>query len=1148
MLYPLKFEPLYKDYLWGGRELEKLGKDLPEGIVAESWEISSHKDGESIVKNGEYKGTKLTELIGSFGRDLLGHTVRERDLGKFPLLIKLIDAKDKLSVQVHPDNHYARINEYGEYGKNEMWYIVSAEPGAKIVYGVAPGVTKESFAAEVEEDKIESCLNYMEVSAGDAVNIPAGLVHAIGAGIVIAEIQQNSNVTYRVFDYNRTDNSGNRRPLHIEKALEVINFNNCNTSGKLSGTRVEIGEGSIKTCLMENKFFSVEKYELDGKAEEVADGSRFYTYTCLEGEGKIIYDGGAESISMGESILIPAALGTYIIEGKLQVIKSYVPNGEKQVLDLNGTWNMKRVGEEEVIRGTVPGSVYNDLLKAGKMEDPFYRDNEAAALELSKYSYQYERTFNIEDSQRKSDKLLLVCEGLDTLAEVYVNEVLIAKTNNMHRRYEFDIKAVVQVGENSIRVIFKSPLEFVEAKHLENPLWGVDNAVQGYPHLRKSHCMFGWDWGPQIPDMGIWRDIYIRSYNIAKLEDVYITQKHFDNSVQLNVRARLEKFGQGENAIKVVVTNPNGECIETAITAQNLEENIKIQIDNPKLWWPNGYGEQPLYKVQVILTGADIILDEKSDNIGLRTMTVSQETDQWGKSFAFNVNGISIFSMGADYIPEDNILARYSYEKTEKLIQNCVAANFNSIRIWGGAHYPEDYFYDLCDKYGLVIWHDFMFACAVYDLSEEFKENIAAELKDNIIRIRHHASLGLWCGNNEMETAWECWEFPKTAKLRTDYIKQFEVLFPEIVKKYDPATFYWSSSPSSGGSFDRANDENCGDMHDWSIWHGRKPFTDFRNRYPRFMSEFGMESFPNIKTVESFTIPEDRNIFSYVMESHQKCHNGNETTLSYIAQYFKYPKDFKSLLYTSQILQAEGIKYGVEHWRRNRGRCMGAIYWQLNDCWPVASWASIDYYGRWKALHYAAKKFFAPVLISACEEGTKASIHVSNETMRKVSGMVNCKLRDNKSKIIEGFSRQIEVEALTSMKCMDLDFSKSLNCIERMRNLYLEFEFIVDNKVVSSGTVMFVKPKHFNFADPQLKVDINEMEDRFVLNVSSDAYAKFVELDMTEVDGIFSDNYFDLSAGELKNIEIKKSDMSKLVSIEELKNQIKVRSVYDMFV
>jgi mannose-6-phosphate isomerase len=331
LLYPLKFEPLYKDYLWGGRELEQLGKELPQGIVAESWEISTHPDGESVVSNGEYKGLKLTEMINKFGRDLIGHGLEKKDIDKFPLLIKLIDAKDRLSVQVHPKDEYALVNENGEYGKNEMWYIVSAKQGAKIVYGVVPGITRESFEAAVKGDNIDSCLNYMDVSAGDAVNIPAGLVHAIGAGIVIAEIQQNSNTTYRVFDYNRADKNGNKRPLHIEKALDVIDFNNCNTNGKLKGITIEIGEKAKKTYLVANKFFSVEKYDIEGSVEEKAEGSRFFTYTCLKGEGKIRHQGCIETISMGESVLIPATLGTYSIEGSLQLIKSYVPDVEKNV-------------------------------------------------------------------------------------------------------------------------------------------------------------------------------------------------------------------------------------------------------------------------------------------------------------------------------------------------------------------------------------------------------------------------------------------------------------------------------------------------------------------------------------------------------------------------------------------------------------------------------------------------------------------------------------------------------------------------------------------------------------------------------------------------------------------------------------------------
>lgn len=350
MLYPLKFKPVYKDYLWGGRELEKFGKKLPEGITAESWEISSHPDGEGIVSNGEYKDISLTELVKKLGRSLIGNSLSDKDLNKFPLLIKLIDANDRLSVQVHPEDEYARVHENGEYGKNEMWYIVSAKPGARIVYGVKDGVTKEKFAEAVKEDKIDSCLNYMDVFAGDTVNIPAGLIHAIGAGILIAEIQQNSNTTYRVFDYNRTDKNGNKRPLHIEKALEVIDFNNCNTKGKLKGFKVKLGENSTKTYLVANEYFSVEKYSLNGNVNEIADGSKFFTYTCLEGEGEICYADKIEKLSKGQSVLIPASLGSYSLSGKMELIKAYVPNVEKDVIEPLIKTGFSR---EEVMRGIV---------------------------------------------------------------------------------------------------------------------------------------------------------------------------------------------------------------------------------------------------------------------------------------------------------------------------------------------------------------------------------------------------------------------------------------------------------------------------------------------------------------------------------------------------------------------------------------------------------------------------------------------------------------------------------------------------------------------------------------------------------------------------------------------------------------------------
>lgn len=815
-------------------------------------------------------------------------------------------------------------------------------------------------------------------------------------------------------------------------------------------------------------------------------------------------------------------------------------------IDLNGIWKMKSTEEEIWINGNVPGSVFNDLLRSGKIDDPFYRDNEDKAMDIALRDYEYTRDFTADSDLLNSECILLHCDGIDTIASIKINDILVGETNNMHSQYEFDIKDLLHYGKNNIHILLKSPVKYIEQRQREYPLWGSQDTIQGYPYIRKAHCMFGWDWGPKIPDSGIWRSISIRGYNTARIEDVYITQFREKNTVSLDIRTNYKKYSSEKIDISVKITSPDNDVFVKKIAGQKAEEHINIKIDNPKLWWPNGYGQQPLYRIDVSLQKDGLPLDEKTLFTGLRTMKLVREKDSFGESFKFEVNGVSIFAMGADYIPEDSLLPRCSYERTEKLIQNCISANFNFLRVWGGGIYPEDYFYDLCDRYGIIVWQDFMFACSVYRLDEEFKSNIIKEAKDNIKRIRHHACLGLWCGNNEIEEEWPSWNFPKTARLRADYIKMFEIILPDIVQEMDPNTAYWPSSPSSGGGFEDPNSENSGDVHYWDVWHGLKPFTDYRNYYFRFVSEFGFQSFPCLKTVGSFTLPEDRNAFSYVMEKHQKNGSANGKILFYLSQNFRYPKDFDSLLYVSQILQAEAIKYGVEHWRRNRGRCMGTIYWQLNDCWPVASWSSIDYFGRWKALHYFAKKFYSPVLLSACENDTGAKLYITNETMQKAKGKLVWQLKGNESEIYREGELDVEIEPLTSSMLLELDFSDILGDISTRRKTHLYYAFVQGSSIISSGTTIFVKAKHFEFKNPQIKFDVQEKADCFNIKIESSAYARYVELSLENTDCIFSDNYFDISAGEEKIVSVSKDNLPAQVSLEELKQALKIRSLYDI--
>lgn len=815
-------------------------------------------------------------------------------------------------------------------------------------------------------------------------------------------------------------------------------------------------------------------------------------------------------------------------------------------IDLTGVWEMRPLKSNESIKATVPGSVMSDLLQNGKMDDPFYRDNEEIARRVSEEDYQYRRSFTVDRELLQWDCVSLISEGIDTISEVVLNGQVIARTNNMHHDHEWDVKPYIREGDNEIIVTLFSPIKHIEQCHAKRPLWGIGEAMKGYPHIRKAHYMFGWDWGPQLPDMGIWRDIYISAWQTARIKDVYMTQEHLEDEVHIHVDVDLEAYRQAGLILAIKVTTPDGSVVTEDASVESARERMTIKIEHPELWWPNGYGKQPLYDVNVTLLEGASVCDTEDYRIGLRTITIRNEPDEWGKSFEFVVNGLRIFAKGANYIPEDNIIARVTRERTERLIQDCIEANFNMIRVWGGGYYPSQDFYKLCDQYGLIVWQDFMFACSIYELTDEFKTSIVKEVKDNVKRLRHHASLGIWCGNNEVESAWVDWGWPDDPKLKKDYLMIFEEIFPELMQQLDPNTFYWPSSPSTSGGFEDPNNFDSGDVHYWSVWHGQKPFTDYRKYHFRFCSEFGFQSFPSLKTVEAFTEPEDRNIFSYVMEKHQKNASANGRIMYYLSDNFLYPKDFSSLLYASQLLQAEAIKYGVEHWRRNFGRSMGALYWQINDCWPVASWSSIDSFGRWKALHYYAKRFYEPVLLSICEEGTDAAIHVTNESLHPIDAEVHWTLRTNTSEVLQEGKVAYRVGEMSTALIESLSFGDVLDAA-KMRETYLECKLMIDRKLESTATVLFTKPKHFNFVNPQMKIDVHEKEERFIVSVqTTEGFAKSIELELEEADAKFSDNYFDLSVGDKKEIIVLKSNINSGLSKEEFVEQLKIRSIYDI--
>lgn len=801
-----------------------------------------------------------------------------------------------------------------------------------------------------------------------------------------------------------------------------------------------------------------------------------------------------------------------------------------QTCTLNGTWQLSAGHRSlESVDMQIPGTVLSGLLAAGKIKDPFYRTNEDATRALFWKDYVFTRTFDVDEELLAQQHIVLVCEGLDTLAEISINGTFLAKTDNMHRTWKFQAKKLLHPGKNEIQIVFRSVLRFIEDYPYEAHKkinYIPCGSMKGNQLLRKAHSMFGWDWGPQTIDAGIFRDIYLQGYSHARIEDIRIHQQHAKNvSVQTSIT--LSESVPGQKLCVELSEDGADKPLQTKLCKTNADgvAAVDFVIENPKLWWPNDYGDQPLYIVRTTLLDEDgTNLESITRRIGLRTLTISQEKDEWGNEFAFCVNGVKIFTRGGNYIPDDCLYTRITEKKLDYILESCRRAHFNCVRVWGGGYYPSDAFYDLCDEKGLIVWQDLMYACNVYDVTDAFAENCRQETYDNVRRLRHHASLGLWCGNNEIESAWDHWgDFQKeTPYLRADYIRLFEEVLPKAVQEADGETFYWHSSPSSGGCFDNPDDANRGDTHYWDVWHGQKTFTDYRKYFFRFCSEFGFQSFPCAKTVNSFTLEDDRNIFSRVMESHQKNDAANGKMLYYLSENLRYPKDLTHLLYASQVLQGMAIKYGVDHWRRNRGRCMGTLYWQINDDWPAPSWSSIDYFGRWKALHYMAQKFYAPHAVSMTLEDHRCHVYFSNESFETTEYSLTLSIRDLSGNVLETYETKGNSPAFSAIETAVVDIC---SWEDQKDDVFLEAVIHTKDQKVLKDVETLVPYKYLNLKNPVISTEAEETNDAFILHISSDCFAPFVALDFDDADVIFSDNFFHLTDKTVQDIIVKKEDI-----------------------
>lgn len=820
----------------------------------------------------------------------------------------------------------------------------------------------------------------------------------------------------------------------------------------------------------------------------------------------------------------------------------------KTVMQIHSGWQFREAGKTDWHNAAVPGCVHTDLLANKLIEDPFYRDNEKKQQWIGKTDWEYQTTFKVAPQTLVREHVELVFEGLDTYAQVYLNEQLLLKADNMFRTWRVDAKPLLKAGDNTMRIHFRSPVNEilpVMAKINYQLPAPNDQGEKTSPYTRKAPYHYGWDWGPRFVTSGIWRPVSLEAWDHARVNDLQIVVKKISPEVaELTANVELE----GSGAATIVLENMRDKVVAGKQQVKLNDGSNRVSFDftvaRPALWWPNGLGAQPLYDFRVRSLVNGRVTDERTMRTGMRTLELRQQRDEAGQSFMFVINGIPVFAKGGNWIPADSFTTRITKDKYRFLIKSVRDSNMNMLRVWGGGIYEADEFYELCDEMGILVWQDFMFACSMYPANQEFLDSVRAEAIDNVKRLRNHPSLVLWAGNNEVETGWMNWGWRQNlpASLWDDYKKIFHGVLQEVTAAYDPSRPYWPSSPH-GGLDDDPDSIRSGDVHFWRVWHAAEPFSDYEKQNPRFMSEYGFQSFPNIETVKAYTIPSDRDIESPVMLAHQRHPRGNQLVREYMLRDYANPKDFESFLYVSQVLQAEGIRIGAEHLRRIMPHNMGSLYWQINDCWPVASWSSIDYFGRWKALQYYARRFYSDLLISPTVQKGYFKLFVVSDRPKAVPAKIRVTLMNFDGATLKSYERDLNIAPLTSRSYFDLRVPELLGGNDDKRVLVYS-ELLVNDKVVSSHDHFFAPFKDLTFSKPTITPEIKPVRGGFSVKLTTDKFAKAVYLSVAEHDGFFSDNFFNLAPGRVVTVQF---NTRAPLSLEQFRERLQIRSVFDAF-
>lgn len=782
---------------------------------------------------------------------------------------------------------------------------------------------------------------------------------------------------------------------------------------------------------------------------------------------------------------------------------------------LTGLWKLTD-GQGIELDAQVPGCVYLDLLREHLIPDPYYGTNEKKCYWVSLRDWQYSKKFTLTSSDFAHGDIRLIADMLDTICDIYLNGERVGQGNNCHIQYVFSVRQLLREGENEISVRFRSPVLYVREKQAQDPCPINWNGQRGINHIRKPQYHFGWDWGPELPPVGITKDIFLESFDGPRIDGLHIRQEHGADGVKLRIGVQTENCGGG--ICELTVLHPDGK---RDVLRRDAEKSLVFEhvIREPQLWYTwdlSDRAEQPLYTIEARIYRGEALAAQESRKIGLRQIRLRREKDEYGSNFQFEINGIPLFIKGANVIPSETFITREFEQRVQRDVEACRFSNCNMLRMWGGGYYSSEFLLDLCDRYGILVWQDFAFACQPYPFyNEAFLENVREEVRQTVCRMRHHACLAVWCGNNETEAGANHWIHIDRFREATEFFFWNEL--PRMLKELDADTPYTPGSPIGDAFMQGWDSDDYGDNHLWQVWHGLQPLSYYRTRQTRFCSEFGFESLPAPSVLHTFVPDKKLSLRSRALAAHQKCKGGNLRMEYYVLMHRPRPKTFAGFAYLTQVCQTECVRDATEFWRRNKHRCHGSIYWQLNDCWPVCSWSSKDYFNNYKALQYVSRRFFAPIIVTVEEKEDAVDVIVVNDTRDPLDAQVEYFVFDFESGEVPGTRqcRELTVEALANCRAVTLSRKQMAENADLAR-IGMHVCLRANGKEISACNWFFLPEKELHFPKNQFRIRAERENGRIKIAVQSDTFARYVQLQNAGTDRPFSDNFFDLMPGETK--------------------------------